>query len=410
MSPSFVNNFYYFGVCHYCKTTPTELRRCSGCKIVGYCSKEHQKLDWRNHRELCKVIAFTFVNDNTPCGSFEEWTRYRLKMQRQWVSLLKRDLQPFECQMWMFPRVCNWCYAKSNLTDCPKCCNIAYCSNEHSFCDRGIHKKFCAALRLCIDIDWYLTKVQSYPEIDIKWVAGLRELPRDMSELLKLLHSEENEKSVICKSLRSEALSPGSVIAYSIQESLYDYTSNDKYIIHIVGAAAAEGTTDWILTSELLLHSFHNIHELLFILIGPEAVDILENVNLCQTCKSRGKKVSLKVQKALYHDVVENLEKPNLVLALNCGLHEFEDQVCDEWFPSIPFMIINKVPFVFTSYTHEEMLKDINYIKKFIPDVELYIVMSRENPFASLRPIRDWCTKDIPVFYSNAFITIVKMV
>ncbi|KAK5646269.1 hypothetical protein RI129_004733 [Pyrocoelia pectoralis] len=408
---SALNNFYYFGICHYCKSTSAELRRCSACKVVAYCSRDHQKLDWHNHRELCKVITFTLVNDEILTNSFEDWVSYRLTIQQKWISLLKRRLQPFECQMWMFPRVCNWCYTKLNLTDCPKCYNAAYCSNEHCISDQVIHKKYCNALKLCMNIDCYLTKFKSYPEVDTKLVISLPELPQDMNELLSRLYlcTEKNGESDIWKSLVSDALCPGSVISYAIQESSCNYTFNHKCVIHLVGAATAEATADWILTSELLLHTFNDINEVLFILIGPEALDMCENFDLCDCCKWKGKKVSLKVYKALYHDVVEMIEKPNMVVALNCGLHEFEERNCDEWYSSIPFMLLPETPFVFTSYTHEEMLKDIKYIKRIIPDVESHIVVSHNNPFASLRPIRDWCTKDIPIFYSNAFITIIKM-
>lgn len=32
------------------------LRRCSHCKSAFYCSREHQRSDWRNHRTECKTI------------------------------------------------------------------------------------------------------------------------------------------------------------------------------------------------------------------------------------------------------------------------------------------------------------------------------------------------------------------
>lgn len=36
---------------------------CSKCKLVSYCSKEHQIEDWPNHKEVCFPIKFTFIPD-----------------------------------------------------------------------------------------------------------------------------------------------------------------------------------------------------------------------------------------------------------------------------------------------------------------------------------------------------------
>jgi len=45
-------------LCALCTVPDTDegnpLLRCSGCKRAHYCCKEHQKIDWPNHRDLCK--------------------------------------------------------------------------------------------------------------------------------------------------------------------------------------------------------------------------------------------------------------------------------------------------------------------------------------------------------------------
>lgn len=38
-----------------------ELRRCSRCKSVYYCSQVHQQVDWRVHKIECKKFATNLV-------------------------------------------------------------------------------------------------------------------------------------------------------------------------------------------------------------------------------------------------------------------------------------------------------------------------------------------------------------
>ena len=41
--------------CQHCSAIDG-LHTCKGCKVVRYCSKDHQELDWRGHKKDCKAI------------------------------------------------------------------------------------------------------------------------------------------------------------------------------------------------------------------------------------------------------------------------------------------------------------------------------------------------------------------
>ena len=43
-------------VCAVCEA-PAE-HRCSACKCVAYCTREHQKKDWKAHKLVCKPPPF----------------------------------------------------------------------------------------------------------------------------------------------------------------------------------------------------------------------------------------------------------------------------------------------------------------------------------------------------------------
>lgn len=55
MGGEFIVSDLYFNpnVCHICKSTFKNIKKCSGCKMISYCSKEHQKLHWSSHKALC---------------------------------------------------------------------------------------------------------------------------------------------------------------------------------------------------------------------------------------------------------------------------------------------------------------------------------------------------------------------
>jgi hypothetical protein len=48
------------GFCFYCKkeqADASKLLRCSRCKICNYCSTQCQKADWKDHKQICNVLA-----------------------------------------------------------------------------------------------------------------------------------------------------------------------------------------------------------------------------------------------------------------------------------------------------------------------------------------------------------------
>lgn len=44
-----------FQQCTHVSASRRELKRCSGCNLVYYCSGDHQKMDWPAHKQHCKL-------------------------------------------------------------------------------------------------------------------------------------------------------------------------------------------------------------------------------------------------------------------------------------------------------------------------------------------------------------------
>lgn len=57
-------------ICAVCDRTD-KLLRCSRCKAVFYCTKEHQRRDWKRHRDFCAThpACDTLAADEPYCGA-----------------------------------------------------------------------------------------------------------------------------------------------------------------------------------------------------------------------------------------------------------------------------------------------------------------------------------------------------
>jgi hypothetical protein len=66
---SFQSNILHCMTCRVCVTQKSESSgvsyRCSRCKLVAYCSKAHQQLDWKNHKLVCLPLADKVHNTKT---------------------------------------------------------------------------------------------------------------------------------------------------------------------------------------------------------------------------------------------------------------------------------------------------------------------------------------------------------
>ncbi|XP_039282568.1 egl nine homolog 1 [Nilaparvata lugens] len=57
-------------VCEWCRKREN-LLRCSRCRSVHYCSKDHQCQDWENHKRLCRKLSKNKPNENSKGGSID---------------------------------------------------------------------------------------------------------------------------------------------------------------------------------------------------------------------------------------------------------------------------------------------------------------------------------------------------
>ncbi|XP_018016359.1 putative protein MSS51 homolog, mitochondrial [Hyalella azteca] len=442
---------YHPGVCHTCLRTPPDpvqeplqppLMRCSQCQLVVYCSRRCQKTDWRHHKDLCRVNkvkggknVFGHAKEQVAHGG--SWLRYRSVMYLAAMANLKRKLQPYEHEIFMFPRVCSICLSseQDQLADCPMCHSVFYCSSEHRDLGLPQHKTHCLQFLLMFQCD----KIEAEKGIqDVPFPVNIDTVYKNLPDRLMTLVKPELEREPL-ESLDmkfvlmiTERLSYPLSLQYALQNvglgsdntALHDVT---KLNVHVVGAKSYTellGIIRW----EYMVHRLPALQFLHVVFIGPELFldghseedalpddHILDDsgLTMCDDCKAKPRMIVYEMANMCYHDFIETsyYSKPDVVIAYNCGFHEQVDNKSkDTWKSSLPLLVADPaVPLVFTSYTLQEACKDLSALQAAVP---VKVVMpTQRNPFSSCRPYRDHeieASGSNPLFFWNQYITCVR--
>lgn len=124
--------------CARCKHPDYNLKRCTGCYSVFYCSKTCQRADWYDHKTVCKLISFvpnvqsqsTSNNVDAEKTQNEELTSFNAESDIKSVS---NDATKTVCS------VCG----KDAEKKCSRCKNVSYCSKQCQANDWNRHKQVC---------------------------------------------------------------------------------------------------------------------------------------------------------------------------------------------------------------------------------------------------------------------------
>lgn len=409
-------NVFYGSLCHLCKQHTVDLKRCAACKMVAYCSKKHQKMDWPIHKEICRVIKNSNLVTYTSGRNLRKWRRYRSSLRLLWQMELERDLLPYESQMWMFPRVCSECLTKTNdLKDCPKCLCVAYCSTEHEQSQKSVHERYCEQLKLCLKADLYLMfKIEIPKETYMPHSDEKIQFPENMDTVMRRCYGEtylgDFTESHLVYVLNTDYLSCVATVAFVLDRfKLY----KENMVVHVVGAAGHEALTDWSSASRTLFHCFPVIKSVEWILVGPEAFyyPLFDQELRCSSCSARQKRHAVKAHRKRYEEVIDILPPPDLVVAFNSGIHEFIGGEEDTWDSALSSLLrFTGVPLLLTAYTEFEIEEDSQRISD---NVSTNVLLGAQmNPYRSLRPSRDWHNDDasatVAVFYRDSYIAVLE--
>lgn len=418
-------------VCHVCKlleSSKCSLKKCSKCKMISYCSKEHQRQHWSAHKDFCKVISeickcnrMTNLFEKAVGISPDQYRYYRNHYVNECTKELGRELYLWEKEMIYYPQVCHTCYEsdRQKLTTCQKCHHVSYCQLSHLKPDHDIWCKEFQVYRDIILYQCYNGIIQ--PSIPDRVLQQYTPLTGEMKTFM-LNNNTASGKSLSLNSLNFVALTDIATcpltVLFSLQHCNFCLEEIRSLTIHLVGAEMQfeiDTLSKWEL---LLLHLVPSLKTLKVVFVGPQLetesayIQTVGKNKTCKECNAAGRKVIYEFWKTLYHDYLkcDEYHKPDLISAFNAGLYRLSDfEGKDTWSPSIEAMLKEPgIPVVVTEYTDKELPFDIQRIQNTVDSLEIIMPPAR-NPFASLKPSLNFLSDEtIPVIFKNFHITILK--
>ncbi|XP_063917971.1 uncharacterized protein LOC135133480 [Zophobas morio] len=403
-------SFFYFSVCHVCKIESATLKKCSKCKLVHYCSQEHQRQDWQAHKDLCKVITDTSTRFRFTGRSPTAFNRFKIVTGVLWHFELGRDLSVSEHEMWMYPKVCAVCYKGLVNIVCTKCWSVVYCSETHRMLHETQHKEFCSKLKLCLKIHQVMfSEEREWERLSFDFDDSVLELPDNICDVVRMIKFKNDVdywKKALDLILMTEFFCSAVNVVYALETCKFverRIAIKTKLVIHTTTTEISENTS-WGVLMEFLSHWIYNL-EGVKIYVVSTALHKERRLSFslnCGACREKRFNSSVMFIKAEYHEVVGKIPCPDLIVMFNPCL---PDVGLVEWSETVPKLLAyQNAPIILTSYTMEELQKSVG---KFPPPWIKSYVKPQENLYSSLRPVRNSEEGSDPVIYRNNFVSII---
>ncbi|GBP03433.1 hypothetical protein EVAR_101798_1 [Eumeta japonica] len=431
--------------CHVCKKDLKEFRvPCSFCNLTFYCSPKHKDDDWKNHQGLCFAVSSVA---HTKEFDFEglkfiysdardiKGQNYRLLRMQAIVScekILQRKLLPCEQEALLYPRMCaeitcrEW--GQNNLKDCVGCGQIAYCKDKPEHLPKS-HQRWCKSYHLYKKLVIYQQKTGKLdPKLPTRVVTDVDfRLPDKINELLATLYEEKIDIDDMHYAALTQMITAPLTTAYCYQ--LYHNHMNSTmangvhkkptFVVHLIGAELqfeADALNKWEI---FFLHLRPDIKELNIVLIGPNLnpsnlpVGVLSKIKMCHYCRENKRRVKFSFyDKKHYHEFYnsDDFNLPDIICAFNPNIHRaFVCNQNDPWTSTLRVISKTRAPFCLTSYTPNELDKDLAKIKNCAQS-ELRVIKGPSlNPYSSIRPDRNFISDDeMPLIFKNYYYMILS--
>lgn len=426
--------------CNVCFTRATEhrltlvgmkLRYCKGCRLIGYCGEQHQKEDWKFHKDFCrnvtKILTMKKIDHilNVQFSSkIIGGTRRDLECAISLaecliIAMLDRNLSQHEYVLLRFPNICRVCfdYDTGKLKACESCHQVFYCSDAHRIQDADQHAKWCELYRvnLLLDADFPARlDTIGFPKLS---PAQLNEFPRDSFDLVNQAY--QMNIPMIPKAVKDfndlkfvSNYSHVSTILYALNVTNMHLELQQSLVVYIVGVEDEVAFFDYNSCSVIFSY-VPQIREVIIHFIGPEVGSIKNEIELNY---EGTRSIKMHYHKGLFHELepAEPLERPQIIVSYNCGFHEHIESQRDTWSTTLARLIrFVNIPIVFTSYTRDEACQDCAIIYSISKRSKqrrdlVFVKRASNNPFKDYKPLRNTTLYDCDeLYYSNGYISIV---
>ncbi|XP_035794021.1 uncharacterized protein LOC118467535 [Anopheles albimanus] len=416
-------------ICQVCKNPLKTFYHCERCKMVSYCGEEHRQADQPAHRDLCAVLCEIagqrggHLYQLARKLNVQEYRNLRVHTLNQIELTLKRQLQPYEREIVLFPRIClapdcrEW--RQELLTECKDCRQVSYCAAQPAHLLLAAHARWCKAYLLFQKLilrQRILGRIE--PVLPTRIITKSSPLPINIDETIKQLYKSSS-------ALRDECVyAVLSQIATAPLTALHAYQRTglpfgSTFTIHLVGAELQfEGDTldKW---EAFFLHLVPEVAVLRVVFVGPELnvenlpIDIISRIRMCRTCRLKCRVVAFDFQsRTMYHDYrrSSSYQRPNLICFFNPGLHRTTGYAgIDSWPETIRAATEPGCPILVTAYTELESPLDLDRLQRESVRPLNIVQEPAVNPFGSKRPDRNFISDETaPMIFKNYYHFIVQ--
>ncbi|XP_055643162.1 uncharacterized protein LOC129779611 [Toxorhynchites rutilus septentrionalis] len=413
--------------------TGQKLRFCKGCRMIGYCGEQHQKEDWKYHKDFCRSVMRILTTKRVEhildirddSGNIVGSTKRNLECaislaESMIISMLRRKLHRHEHTLLRFPNICRVCYEydSSKLKGCEACFQVLYCSEEHRLQDAENHAKWCEMYRvnLLLDADFpEYEDILNFPKLT---AFELSTFPKNSFDLVNTAYktriSSTPKTAEDFKDLKyvSNYSHVGSIL-YALYTTNMHLELQQSLVIYVVGAEDELLFFDYNICAIIFTY-LPQVRDVIVHFIGPQLYNFKEDVEL--TFKG-ARTVKMRFHMGLYHtlDANEFLGRPQLVISYNCGFHEYVDSNRESWGTTLARLLrFVNIPIVFTSYTRDEACQDCAIVQRVNKRAAkkrdlVFVKRAAVNPFKDYKPLRNtsYIDERDELYHSNGYISLV---
>jgi hypothetical protein len=419
---------YHPYVCNACKRGPlqqTSVFRCSGCHVLRYCCKAHQKHDWKTHKKWCKAFqnVRSQMGEDDGISDKESFRAVSKKMTAMIEPQYDAELHSAQFQMVAMQPRCRRCFRPGtnkgvDLIVCGRCSGVAVCkdclgdTSTQQWSSFHPNVEECDGHRLAICCTGMVVE-QGEPLIGTSssncttlfqpehWLEYFRvkgkELP--MSQMMKMAP---------VPAFLSDCLTLPLTLHHVLSLPESDIRDRSRLVLHIVGAAGAELLA--MISFVELARLNPKLKYLRIVMIGPslpkgffpaEGTSLNEFLEVDETKVACDGKILLRT--GLYHDVLGQVESPDFIIAYNAGIDE--PTYFATWAPTLQLIAKMDIVLCITGYNHMEVEDDCKKLRDLGVGI---LIPPSANPFRGFRPFLDPMREPSDFIYSNASFALAK--